>query len=257
MRPGTGDGRRVRLRLLTIATTAAWLVAVIATSAPALAAGADTGRPGMASPSGAPAKPKATATPTTKAKPTSPPRATPKPDPTPKASPRPTPRASGRPAATPTPTPEPTAKPHPTPAGSPATGSGPAITPKPHGQGSGAAPGSHAGSTSGRDRQADTAGASSPDAGTTSPDVFAVPGAGLALTAMAGGTTVTETGAGPLEAEIYVDVRFATSMDWLAPAALLAVPALLIALSLVAQLVGGVLWIPLTNRVLGGRAVRP
>jgi hypothetical protein len=53
---------------------------------------------------------------------------------------------------------------------------------------------------------------------------------------------------------IFLDFDLATSIDLLTPAALLALPGLLIVASLVAQVVGGILWIPITHRLLGDRA---
>jgi hypothetical protein len=60
------------------------------------------------------------------------------------------------------------------------------------------------------------------------------------------------TGAG-LEADVFLDFRLATSIEVLTPLAILALPGLLVLLSLAAQLAGGALWIPLTRRLLGVR----
>jgi hypothetical protein len=86
--------------------------------------------------------------------------------------------------------------------------------------------------------------------------VFGVPGAGSLLAADRASERATGQGNDALDADIHLDVRFAGAVDLLAPAALLAVPLLLIALSLAAQIAGGLLWIPMTNRVLGNRASR-
>jgi hypothetical protein len=88
-----------------------------------------------------------------------------------------------------------------------------------------------------------------------SPDTFSVPGAPLAGAGSVATVVgrATGDGDGGLEAEIFLDIDLAGSIEVLAPAALMAVPGLLILLSLVAQLVGGVVWIPVAGRVLGGR----
>jgi hypothetical protein len=83
-----------------------------------------------------------------------------------------------------------------------------------------------------------------------------VPGAGSLLAADRASERAEGQGNDALDTEIYLDVRFAGSPYLLAPAALLALPLLLIALSVAAQIAGGLLWIPMTNRVLGNRASR-
>jgi hypothetical protein len=56
-----------------------------------------------------------------------------------------------------------------------------------------------------------------------------------------------------LAADIYLDFDLAGTLEVFTPAALLALPGLLILASLAAQIAGGILWIPLTHRLLGGR----
>ncbi len=56
---------------------------------------------------------------------------------------------------------------------------------------------------------------------------------------------------------VFLDFDLASSIDLLTPVALLALPGLLIVLSLVAQVAGGILWIPITHRLLGDPAGPP
>jgi hypothetical protein len=83
---------------------------------------------------------------------------------------------------------------------------------------------------------------------TPPPDVFAVPAAAPMGDVEPGssGTSGDES----LDAEIHLDFQWGATTPFLAPVALLGLPALLI----VVQLVGGVLWIPLTSRILGAPA---
>jgi hypothetical protein len=78
-----------------------------------------------------------------------------------------------------------------------------------------------------------------------------VPGAreGPGGTAGAGSTAGREEGS--LESAAYLDLRFAGSVEWLAPAALVAIPGLLIVAAMLAQLLGGIAWVPITRRLLG------
>jgi hypothetical protein len=262
-RADAAEGRRGRLRLLTGATVAAWLAALVITGVPALAGGSGSGTGGSAD---APAGPRASAsvagspaptvTPERKAKPSDAPRRTAKPGPTPKASPRSTPTPT--PDAGPTPTPEPTAtprathKPRPTPAASDGGGTGGAG--KSNGQGAGGAPGPGASSAPTTKGGGGNGSGKPADVQAPGQDVFGVPGAGSLLAADRASERAAGEGSDALDTEIYLDVRFASSPDLLAPAALLALPLLLIVLSVAAQIAGGLLWIPMTNRVLGNRA---
>ncbi len=268
------DGeRRGRLRLLTLTTVATWLVALAVTGGPAMAAGTNGTSPDAAahaqkSPAAASPTPKPTkAAPTPQA--TSGARATPKPKPTPKATHKPQPTAKA--TQKPQPTPKATQKPQPTPKASNPPGSSNAPTARPTsnaggGKGGGGAGGGSQGSggsaATHRPGTAGTGGGASPGGSQAAPvrasappDVFAVTGA--APLDADGPEGASEAGSDQaLQADIHLDFRWDASLPLLAPAALFAMPAFLIVVSLLAQLATGVLWIPVTGRVLGPPAAR-
>jgi len=66
-------------------------------------------------------------------------------------------------------------------------------------------------------------------------------------------------GSGPASGEISVglgDLGPMVSLEWLVPAAILAVPGLLLLLAVAAQVAVGIAWVPVSRRVLGGRRRR-
>ena len=67
----------------------------------------------------------------------------------------------------------------------------------------------------------------------------------------AGTGSTPDRGDGSLGMAVYLDLQFAGSVEWLAPAALVAVPGLLIVAAMLAQLLGGIAWIPITRRLMG------
>jgi hypothetical protein len=162
-------------------------------------------------------------TPRPTAKPT--PRPTAKPTPTPTPKPKPSLAATAEPAVTPGPTASASPAPSPSPA-LPTVGPTPAET-------------AHAPPSS-SPTPAMPAGAVTP--GGPPPDEFVV------------------AWSNPASAEISIglgDLGPLASLEWLVPAAVLAVPGLLLVVAVAAQVLGGIVWVPVSRRVLGGRRGRP
>ena len=196
--------------------------------------------PPTPTPTPAPAKPTPTPTPT--------PDPTPAPSPVPTSTPRPgaTPTPSPRPAATPTPTPpqgkEPTPRPSPAASPTPDASPTPLATPRPE-----ATP------------------TPTPEPGSVvPPENPAPPGAGTGGDPGDGGSSSPlrmgrDRGNGGTDPEI--DVSFAAvgslgNLSWAVPSLVLAVPGLLLVLAVLAQAVGGVLWLPVIRRRIGSFGVR-
>jgi hypothetical protein len=69
--------------------------------------------------------------------------------------------------------------------------------------------------------------------------------------------TVGFSGLGPIDGLIDVDVvGFDAMLEWAVPALLLSVPGLLLLLAVLAQAAGGLLWLPMVRRWLGGFGLR-
>jgi hypothetical protein len=203
-------------------------------------------------------EPSPTPTPKPPATPTPTPRPTPTPTPRPAATPTPTPTPTpilglplplpslGLPKPTPTPTPTSTATTRPTPTPTSPTTPTPTATPRfsatpPPEETRAPAP-----SPSGRDTSATTpaAGASAPGAGGA--------GGGSAGSWRVGRETDDSDATGPV-----IDVSLAAidrlgSLTWAVPSLVLAVPGLLLVLAVMAQAVGGALWLPVIRRRIGG-----
>ena len=179
--------------------------------------------------------PRATPTPTPKPTPTPTPRATPTPTPTPILGlPLPLPSLG---IAKPTPTPVPSPRPSSTPTSAASPGESPAPTP--------VESGAPSPTPAGRDDPSKTAvGAVDPGGG--------APGSGPADRLRIGRETDGAEAAGP-----QIDVALAAmdglgSLTWAVPGLVLAVPGLLLVLAVMAQAVGGVLWVPVIRRRIGG-----
>jgi hypothetical protein len=72
-----------------------------------------------------------------------------------------------------------------------------------------------------------------------------------------GGFTVGFSGFGPIDGLVDVDVvGFDAFLEWAVPALVLSVPGLLLLLAVLAQAAGGLLWLPMVRRWLGGVGVR-
>lgn len=72
-----------------------------------------------------------------------------------------------------------------------------------------------------------------------------------------GGFTVGFNGLGPIDGLVDVDVvGFDAMLEWAVPALLLSVPGLLLLLAVLAQAAGGLLWLPMVRRWLGGFGLR-
>jgi hypothetical protein len=72
-----------------------------------------------------------------------------------------------------------------------------------------------------------------------------------------GGFTVGFSGLGPIDGLVDVDVvGFDAFLEWAVPALVLSVPGLLLLLAVLAQAAGGLLWLPMVRRWLGGVGVR-
>ena len=137
----------------------------------------------------------------------------------PNGSPAPTPTIGpgGSPAASPTPSPGASSDP------SSAPGAGGGSTSQPGGPGSGGSGG--------------TGGGAPPDDN--------------------GRFTVGFNGLGPIDGLVDVDVvGFDAMIEWAVPALLLSVPGLLLLLAVLAQAAGGLLWLPMVRRWLGGFGLR-
>ena len=202
-------------------------------------------------------KPPATPTPTPRPTPTPTPR--PAATPTPTATPGPTPTpilglplplpSLGLPKPTPTPTPSTRSSPTPTPTPTPTSPTRPTPTPTATPRSSATPPPAEtrapAPSPSGRDTSAATpAGASDSGSGGASGGS----GGRWRLGRQMDGSEAT----GPV-----IDVSLAAidrlgSLTWAVPSLVLAVPGLLLVLAVMAQAVGGVLWLPVIRRRIGG-----
>jgi hypothetical protein len=69
--------------------------------------------------------------------------------------------------------------------------------------------------------------------------------------------TVGFSGLGPIDGLVDVDVvGFDAMLEWAVPALLLSVPGLLLLLAVLAQAAGGLLWLPMVRRWLGGFGLR-
>jgi hypothetical protein len=183
-------------------------------------------------------KPKPVATPTPTPQPTAPPT----PSPTPSATPAPTPK----PTAAPTATPRPSRAPDPTPTASPDRS-----TARPT---SGASRGSTGtgGGSSGGSNGSGTGGGTAEASAATGPAI--VPGTGFGLARM---TTDDGGGAGTT---VGFDAGLAAAFDgfsWQVPALVLSVPGLLVVLVVGLQILGGLAWLPVVRRRVGGFDVGP
>jgi hypothetical protein len=68
-----------------------------------------------------------------------------------------------------------------------------------------------------------------------------------------GGFTVGFSGFGPIDGLVDVDVvGFDAFLEWAVPALVLSVPGLLLLIAVLAQMAGGLLWLPMVRRWLGG-----
>ena len=196
--------------------------------------------------------PTPTPTPTPTSTPTPRPTATPTPRPTPRPTPTPTPRPTPTPiiglplplpsVGLPKPTPTPTATPTPTPAPTPAS----SASPEPSAAPTPAETRAPAPSPSGRDDPSE------------SPAIGAVdPGSEAGSGGPAGRLRVGRETDGPAAGGPEIDVSLAAmeglgSLTWAVPSLVLAVPGLLLVLAVMAQAVGGVLWLPVIRRRIGG-----
>jgi outer membrane biosynthesis protein TonB len=166
--------------------------------------------------------------------------------PTPRPTPKPTPRPTAKPTPRPTPAPTPKPKPSPTPPAEPAASLGPSTAPTLP------PPASPVPPTSGPNASATPRPTPSPT------PVAALPAGPLTP----GGPPPDEfvvAGSGPARDEISIglgDLGPLVSLEWLVPAAVLAVPGLLLVVAVAAQVVGGIVWVPVSRRVLGGRRGR-
>jgi hypothetical protein len=74
--------------------------------------------------------------------------------------------------------------------------------------------------------------------------------------AAAGGSTTSSSGGGE-KAEIALgDISLSASVEWLAPAAVLVVPGLIMTVAVLAQVLGGIVWIPISRRFIDERRRR-
>jgi len=152
----------------------------------------------------------------------------------PGGSPAPTPTVGpgGSPGATSTPAPSTSATPGPGASSDPSSAPGPGGDPssQPGGPGSGGSAGSGGSPGSG-------GGGAPPDD--------------------RGRFTVGFSGLGPIDGLVDVDVvGFDAMLEWAVPALLLSVPGLLLLLAVLAQAAGGLLWLPMVRRWLGGFGLR-
>jgi hypothetical protein len=211
---------------------------------------------------------------------------TPAPTPTPVPTPAPTPVPTPRPTPVPTPRPTPAPTPRPTlplplptlplptlplptlPLPSVSIPPLPFATPTPT-PGSTLAPGATPTATPSSSATASTGPASNPLPGasddpssTVRPGDPADPtgspttGAGTASNDD-GGFTVGRGGLGSIDALVDVDLAgFGGIIEWAVPALVLSVPGLLLLLAVLAQAVGGLLWLPFVRRSMGGFGLR-
>ncbi len=175
-------------------------------------------------------------------KPTPPPTASPPPTPAPTPTPHPTPTPDPTPNPTPghTPKPDPTPKPHPTPTPTPDDGRGGS-----HGPGDS---GGQAGTGGGKDPGAGGGDGGSQVGSTMPPEIAASDEFGLARS-----TTDAATGT-----SIAFDAGMAAAFDgfaWQVPALALSVPGVIVVIAVFLQVLGGLAWLPLIRRRLGGNGV--
>ena len=168
------------------------------------------------------------------------------PRPTAKPTPRPTPKPTPKPTPRPTPAPTPAPKPSPALTAEPAASLGPSTAPALPPPASPVPPTSRpTAPATPRLTPSPTPTAATPAVpltpGGPPPDEFVVAGSGPAL----GEISIGLGDLGPL-----------VSLEWLVPAAVLAVPGLLLVAAVAAQVVGGIVWVPVSRRVLGGRRGR-
>ena len=168
------------------------------------------------------------------------PRPTPTPTPTPGPSPTPRPTPTPRPGTTPTPKPSPVASPSPGASPTPVASPTPDTTPTPTSD-----PGSFPPPS--RDPGSDPT-----PPGTTGEGG---PGDGGSGTQLRIGRASETDGTGP-----EIDVSLAAfetlgNLTWAVPSLVLAVPGLLLVLAVLAQAVGGVLWLPVIRRRIGSFGV--
>ena len=194
----------------------------------------------------------------------------PTPSPAPTSTPTPAPTTSPTPIATPgpsgTPPPPPTRTPPGTPTPAPSLDPGASPTPGRGGGGSGATPpaGSPAPSLgSGSPAEASApAPAGSPGSGSTGATGGSSTGGSTPNDpgTTGGGLDVGGTGSGASGALDPIDVLGALGLgpllDWAVPALVLSVPGLLLVLAVLAQMLGGLIWLPLVRRWLGGLGFR-
>jgi hypothetical protein len=246
--PHREDERAARLRVLTRLTVLAWVTALGLSVVPVVAGGAGAGA--VTGSTGLDGKPeKTTAAPTAKVRPTPKPkpRATPTAQPTATAQPSPRAHPTSQPPATPAVTASPTPRP------SHGNGGGrdkPSPSPSPDQGGVVSAADGNGGADSGKTGSGGSRGGrgdSGSGSATSAPAPFSVPGSvpGIRSRDQAGGGSESL-----FDGVMFLDFDLASSIDILTPAALLALPGLLIVLSLVAQVAGGLLWIPMTRRLL-------
>jgi hypothetical protein len=73
----------------------------------------------------------------------------------------------------------------------------------------------------------------------------------------AGGFSVGFTGLGPIDGLVDIDVvGFGAFLEWAVPGLVLSVPGLLLLIAVLAQMAGGLLWLPMVRRWLGGFGFR-
>lgn len=180
------------------------------------------------------------------------------------ATPTPTPKLTPPPSATPTPTPRPTPRPTdilPLPSISipplPLPTRSPAPTPEPSGSpGETRPPGPSSSADATGTPPASSSSTPRPDAGQSGPPAGAGPGGGP-TSSDDGLFSVGRGGLGPIDALVDVDlVGFDGMIEWAVPAVVLGVPGLLLLLAVLAQAAGGLLWLPMVRRGLGGFGFR-
>ena len=214
--------------------------------------------------------------------PTPPPTPAPTPPPTPAPTPRPTPTATPRPTPTPRPLPTlppptlplptlplpnpplpsvslpplPGASATPTPSIAPrgSPGASPTATPT---SSSSSTPSASAGPGSSQGPGGSDAPSSTIDPG-SSPGSIGGPGSvGGVPPGDAGGFSVGFTGLGPVDGLLDIDVvGFDAFLEWAVPGLVLSVAGLLLLIAVLAQMAGGILWLPMLRRWLGGVGVR-
>ena len=216
------------------------------------------------------------------------PAPTPTPPPTPPPTPAPTPPPTPAPTAPPTPRPTPTPRPLPSlplptlplptlplptlplptlplpsiplPSISIPPLPGASATPTPTiGPGGSPAPGATAtpGSSSGANPSPPSSAPGAPGGGGNPPAGGAGPGSGGVTPGDERGFTVGFSGLGPIDGLVDIDVvGFDALLEWAVPALVLSVPGLLLLIAVLAQTAGGLLWLPMVRRWLGGFGLR-